>query len=60
MLLLQRTHGTAEDTADGARDYEFLKKSNQQIPLIRNLHTQIQRRHMHGKGLRGPQTLYLD
>ena len=37
----------SRQTPEKARDYEVLKKRNQQIPLIRNLQTQVQRRYIH-------------
>lgn len=41
------------------REWETMKswKNKWQIPLIRNLQAQVQRRHIHRKGLRGPQNL---
>lgn len=51
MLLLQRTHRRAEDTREYKRLSVPEEKTNQQIPLIWNLLTQIQSRHIHRKGL---------
>lgn len=39
MLLFLRT--PVQKTAEGARVYQLLKKKKKEIPLIRNLHTEV-------------------
>ena len=55
MLLLHR----ACSAVDKQREQEITNhwEKNQQVPRMSNLHTQVQRRHIHRKGLRGPQNL---
>ena len=56
MLLLQRACSTGDRQQ---REQEITNhwEKTQQVPLINNLHAQVQRRHIHRKGLRGPQNL---
>ena len=58
MLLLHRAC-SAVDRQQREQEITNHWGKNQQVPRMSNLHTQVQRRHIHRKGLRGLQNLHI-